>query len=314
MNGITLISKSIAWLKLIRLQFYPMALIVYCLGAALAFRKNGSFNANVFWLGYGVLFLLEMITVFLNEYYDYETDKINRNAGLFNGGSQVLVKGVISRKTVKRVAIVLFLLLLIIDGLLMIVSPFQQRFVILILLMSGILLGPGYTMPPLKLCYRSFGEVVVGFIFSFYLILCGYVFQGQTIIDPLPWLLSIPLFFAILPSITLSAIPDLQSDIQVAKKTLAVRLGAANAIKLAAASVAIAAFAWGLLFYFGILQHWTAAVLVIVFSHALLLISLLIKLSRSKSFDRRFATIMLLTISYISWFAIIPLLAFISIR
>jgi 1,4-dihydroxy-2-naphthoate polyprenyltransferase len=73
------------------------------------------------------------------------------------------------------------------------VSQGGLSFIILLLILVGIILGLGYTAPPLKLSYRGLGELVVGFTHSFYLLLCGYAFQTGTMGNPMPWLLSIPL-------------------------------------------------------------------------------------------------------------------------
>src|SRR5690606_12152185 len=94
-------------------------------------------------------------------------------------------------------------------------------------------LALGYTIPPLKFSYRGLGELVVSFTHSFGVILFGFHFQGGNIFDPSPWLLSIPLFLAIFPSIILAGIPDHDADKAVGKKTLAVRLGIKRAVALA---------------------------------------------------------------------------------
>src|SRR5690606_29709783 len=92
------------------------------------------------------------------------------------------------------------------------------------LLLVGMLLGPGYTVPPIRLVYRGFGEFAVSLVHSVYMILCGWVFQGGWIGDKIPWLLGAPMFFAILTSITLTAVPDRDADLAAGKKTLPVRL------------------------------------------------------------------------------------------
>ncbi len=305
-------SKIFAWLKLIRLQFYPMAWIVYSLGAAAAYRSFGTFDSRAYWLGYLALFLTELCAVFLNEYYDLETDKLNKNAGLFNGGSRVLVNGEIGIRAVKISVAAILVSIFVLGYILVKISPGIHAFSILFLLLSGLILGAGYTMPPLKFCYRGMGEVTVGIMFSLYLILCGYIFQCGRWGDPLPWLVSIPLFFAILPAITLSGLPDARADRLAGKKTLAVRMGPAGAVKLSAVFVTLAAVSWALLFYFDVLNRWAVVTVPIVFFHAAVLLPVLSRLARSKDFNRRIDNIMLLTLSYIAWFGLIPLLSSVS--
>ena len=87
------------------------------------------------------------------------------------------------------------------------------------------MLALGYTVPPARLCYRGLGELDVGLTHSAGAILAGFVFQGGAWSLGLPWLLSLPLFLAVLPGITLSGVPDHDADRAVGKRTLAVRAG-----------------------------------------------------------------------------------------
>ena len=85
-----------AWVAAMRLQFHPMAWGAYAIGAAGAVQATGRFDAAAFWLGLLSLFLLEVIAVFTNDYFDFESDRRNKNFGPFTGGSRVLVEGRIS--------------------------------------------------------------------------------------------------------------------------------------------------------------------------------------------------------------------------
>src|SRR5690606_9081020 len=102
-------------------------------------------------------------------------------------------------------------------------------------------LAIGYTAPPLKLSWRSLGELTVALTHSVCVVLWGYLLQGGAPGHAFPWLISAPLFLGILPAITLSAIPDMDADREAGKRTLAVRFGARRAKQLAlAATVATA--------------------------------------------------------------------------
>ncbi len=96
------------------------------------------------------------------------------------------------------------------------------------LLVSTVLaiLAVGYTVPPLRLSYRTLGEFTVGLTHSLLVILCGYIYQNGDITNQKPWLISLPLFLSILPSITMSNVPDRFADRRTSKKTIAVRFGA----------------------------------------------------------------------------------------
>ena len=90
-----------AWLAALRLQFYPMTWIAYTVGA-LAANAGKPMSMTPYMLGYLTLFLLEAATVFLNDWFDFDSDRRNRNAGLFTGGSRVLVDGRLDRAAMRK--------------------------------------------------------------------------------------------------------------------------------------------------------------------------------------------------------------------
>src|SRR5690554_2304190 len=219
--------KVFPWLKAIRFQFYPMAWVAYALGAFLAVA-GGQMHWPMFWLGCIFLFLLEMATVFSNDYHDYDSDLRNKNYSSFTGGSRVLVEGEITRSALKKGIAVAFSGA-VLAGLGVWAIPTGDGLAKIGLMSVLAVLAMGYTMPPLRLSYRGLGELDVGLTHSFGALLCGYAFQGGNLGDPLPWLVSWPLLLAILPAIVLAGIPDYEADQSVGKRTLAVRLGKRNA-------------------------------------------------------------------------------------
>jgi 1,4-dihydroxy-2-naphthoate octaprenyltransferase len=295
------------WFKIARFQFYPMALIAYSMGGACAFITSRKFDLLVYAVGYAVLFFIEFSTILTNEYYDYEGDRLNRNFSPFTGGSRVLVDGKLQFHEVK-IGIFLGLALTIgFASMLVGISEDGSPLLTLFLVLVGVFLGFGYTLPPFKFSYRGLGEIVVGSTHSTYLIVCGYAFQTGTWSHPLPWLLSIPLFFSVLAANTLAGLPDRLSDMAVLKKSFAVLLGPKRAVAMAAWFAGIAALSgiWTWL-YRG--QGWALGVgIFIVICHGLILIIALYQLMRSNKFDERIDKIMILSLSYILWFGLIPI-------
>lgn len=170
--------KILAWLKIVRLHFYPMTWIAYSMGAAAASSNIKKWDPKVYIIGYLVLFFIELSTILVNEYYDYDTDRLNKNFGPFTGGTRVLVEGQLGFPEV-RAGIWTSLILTVSFGYLLIRTDMQVSSVsILLLILLGLFLGLGYTAPPLKFTYRGLGELTVAVTHSPYVILCGYVFQG----------------------------------------------------------------------------------------------------------------------------------------
>jgi len=299
--------KCLSWLKILRLQFYPMTWIAYTLGALTASQSGAVFSNSHYWLGYVAIFLVEIITVLGNEYFDYDSDRKNENAGPFNGGSRVLVNGELTLQEV-RIGVLAVSILLAVVVYFLFSQPGPLNTLDFVLLAAAGVIAVGYTFPPLKLSYRGLGELDVGLTHSVIVILCGFVIQTGQWNNPTPWLLGIPLFFATLPSIILSGIPDYDADKAVDKRTLAVILGPDRATWVAIASAVLAIMAVFLLqaadLFTGTI--WNAAYLMAI--HALVLCYALVAYLREGAPIRRINGLMVLALTYVLWFGVIPLI------
>ncbi len=234
-------ARGRAWLQIMRPQFYVFPWLALTTGALAAVHLGGRpWHWGAYLLGWAAAWLLEFIAVLTNEIHDFPTDQANRNGGPFTGGSRALVQGVLSLEQVRagrRVALGCLGLVAVAFALL---AP-QGVGPVLTFLAAGVTLGMGYTAPPLRLVTRGLGELNVAFTHSALVVLCGYISQGGAFNDPAPWLIAVPIFFAVLPSITLAGFPDFESDAAHGKRTLAVRFGRAAAVKFALVAAVLAA-------------------------------------------------------------------------
>ncbi|SFR63713.1 Putative NADPH-quinone reductase (modulator of drug activity B) [Marinobacter daqiaonensis] len=299
--------KTGAWLRSLRLQFYPMSWVAYTIGALAASPGSSVLGTSVFWVGYLCLFLLEVATVLVNELVDLPSDQRNSYYNAFTGGSRVLVDGSLSQREVKTgIGVALLGLLASIIWLLALSTAAPVAMIVVLGALT--VLAIGYTAPPLKLSYRGLGELDVAVTHSIGVLLCGYVFLGGAWSDPTPWLLSVPMLLGILPSITLSGIPDLEADALASKRTLAVRFGFRNALGIAiffvllSCAAALAWQAWGLAggAYSGI--GW------LVVPHAAMLTWLLYQHFRTDRAPGRIDGLMVASLGYTVWFGLVPLL------
>jgi putative NADPH-quinone reductase/1,4-dihydroxy-2-naphthoate octaprenyltransferase len=292
-----------AWIAALRLQFHPMAWGAYAIGAAGAFNVTGTFDAVAFWLGLASLFFLEVATVFSNEYFDLESDRRNRNFGPFTGGSRVLVDGRISLGRMRLGIAWAMVCFLTAFTALAAVLPASR------LIPLGLLaiLAIGYTTPPLKLCWRGLGELDVALTHSAALILCGFLFQGGPWDAWFPVLASVPLFFAVLAAIILSGIPDYPADHAAGKRSLAVLVGPRAAIRIAQASMLLAALTALVWQYRGVAEASFAGIAVFVVPHAALLAWRLERYLRAGRPAGRIDALMALSLAYIFWFVAVPL-------
>jgi 1,4-dihydroxy-2-naphthoate octaprenyltransferase len=307
MNAKSVERKFFAWVSIARLQFYPMTWLAYTLGAVAQSTISKGFNAGLYLLGYLVLFLIELCTILVNEYNDYETDRLNDNFSIFTGGTRVIVDGRLSFQEVKRGIIFLLLLIPLLGYALTRMSAHNSEVSGSIFIAIGLFLGLGYTMPPVRFSYRGLGEFVVSVTHSVYVILCGFVFQGGIWHDPRPWFLSIPLFFSIFAAITLAGLPDRLADKAVRKKTLAVIFGPRVAVLIAISCVCLSYLSALLLTYDKLITLSVTSWNLLVLPHGAFLVFYLLRLMKTGQYGNKINREMGLSLSYIIWFALIPL-------
>ena len=116
------------------------------------------------------------------------------------------------------------------------------------------------------------------------------------------------MLLGILPSITLSGIPDLDADASAGKRTLAVRLGFKNALRIALFFVllsAAAALAWDV---WGLAGGAYTGITWLVVPHAAVLTWLLSRHIRVDRAPGRIDKLMVTSLVYVLWFGLVPLL------
>lgn len=287
-----------AWLQAVRPQFYLFPWLALTAGAASAAAERGTtLHWTPYLLCWAAAWLLEVIAVLTNEIHDEETDILNQNSGPFTGGSRVLVQGLMSmaqlhhgRKVAGGCLACVSLLLLLVHG--------ANLAGVFALLLAGLALGIGYTAPPLQMAYRTLGELVVATTHSVLMVLLGHFSQGGGM-DPQPWLIATPMFFAILPAIILAGFPDMEADAAVGKKTLVVRCGRRVAAIAALCATFIAAILHAGLFAS---PAWFFLALLIHCGVLMLALATCVRQQR----PGRMNGLLALALSYMMWFVWVP--------
>ena len=297
--------KLAPWLKALRLQFYFMTFLAYTTGAFAAAYLGYGFSTLQFWLGYLLIFFSEAIAVFTNDLGDFTADKINTSYTPFNGGSRVLVNGELSPRQYNK-AIKIFTAIVICIAIWFAFTTRLPIYQPLIIIASGLFLGIAYTKAPFKLSFKTLGEITVCLSHSLAVLLCGFVLQNGNWAEPLPYIISLPLFLSIIPSITLSNIPDRAADATVNKQTIAVRLGnnTAAAVALGGTVAAIIAAFW---FYFnapGIIIFGNEIYFMLL--HGFWLSGELINYLQANHKPRTINKLMVLALSFMMWFVLSP--------
>jgi len=306
-NGALTRSASIrrhvaAWVAALRLQFHPMAWIAYLIGALGAWHAGRPVQAAPLWLGLACLFSLEAATVFANDYFDQASDRINQHYGPFTGGSRMLVNGRISTARMRYGIAVALTAFGILGAVLCVMTPWPM----VPFLIGNAILAIGYTVPPLQLCWRGLGEIDVALTHSFSALLWGSLGQGEAVGAPFPWLIGLPLFFAVLPAIILSGVPDFDADRANGKRSLTVCFGPRRATLIAELTTLVATATS--LTWLPALGAAAVPAICIVVAYAAAQIVCLERFRAAGARPRRIDRLMVLCLSFILLFVLSPLI------
>ncbi|NDJ75584.1 MAG: prenyltransferase [Chloroflexi bacterium] len=192
---------------------------VYVAGTLIARAYGHPLNVAAFVCGLIVLLLVALSIHYTNEYADYETDAITQRT-LFSGGSGILPAGIVPRS----VALWAAWITLGMGSVLVVVAIALGALsaAVLPVLAIGAWGGWMYSLPPLKLAWRGWGELDNALLGGIVLSLYGYVVQS----DQFDWRVVLGcLPFTGLAFLNLLATTwvDRRADAQVGKRTLATR-------------------------------------------------------------------------------------------
>lgn len=176
----------------------------------------------------------------LNDYHDAlnGADEANRG-GLFpfTGGSRLIQQQRVTTAQTRKLA---WLLLggVALAGLLLAVYTGGG---LLLIGLTGLVLGWAYSAPPLKLMSRGLGELAVACAWWLMVIGADHVQRRQLL--PIPALTAVSYALLMANILLVNGLPDAASDAAVGKRTLAVRLGA-RASALLYLLIALLAHGW----------------------------------------------------------------------
>lgn len=218
-----------------RLPFLTATVAPVALGGAVA-----AHDADFAW-GWWLLALLSAVAAHLginiaNDLADATgSDAVNVTPTPFSGGSRVLQYGLVSRGRLTALCLAMF-------GISAAVGLWlaaARSWELLLLGVAGVVLGAGYSAPPLKLVHRGLGEPVVAAGFGPLMTVGTYVAVTQQWSWP-AFYTSLPVGILIALVLYVNQVPDRLADTAAGKRTLIVRWPRERVIAVYAASVAVA--------------------------------------------------------------------------
>ena len=212
--------KIWAFVKLTRPMFLGGAVLLYLLGAALAWAQGVAVDGARLLLGQLLVTSIQLTTHYANEYYDYEVDAAIGSARTpFSGGSGILVSGQLDRAVAlhaTHVCLISAVVMLVVCGL---ISPLMW-----IVGTMALLGGYFYSAPPLKLEGSGWGELITAILTAVLVPLTGYVMQANRF-DPAVLIICAPFVLIYVAMILTFEFPDYPADKAIGKKNITVRIG-----------------------------------------------------------------------------------------
>ena len=221
--------KLSAFLRLSRPIFLLGGIALYALGALVARYEGYPLDWGAYLVGQLFVSSLQLMTHYLNEYWDMEVDQLNKSRTLFSGGSGVLSGGELPLEIALSAAFVCMA----VNSASAIALVFQYRagpaaWAIMLLALLGALF---YSSPPLKLASTGYGELTASVIVAGLVPAFAHLLQtGRPSL--LILLATAPLVVFHYAMLIAFEFPDFLSDEAAGKKTLLVRIGRRNGATL----------------------------------------------------------------------------------
>ena len=210
--------KIKSWLIAARLNTLIVSIAPVLLGIALSIKKNQFSSFLVGFLTLLASILIQLGTNFINDLYDFLSgaDDINRL-----GPQRAVQSGILTTNQMKLGAYLCFLLALIIGFYLVFVGGLP----ILIIGSFALISAYCYTAGPYPLGYNGLGDIFVFIFFGLIAVPGTYYLQSGQFFDLDSILIGSSIGFIAVAILCVNNIRDVETDVNVGKKTLAVRFG-----------------------------------------------------------------------------------------
>jgi 1,4-dihydroxy-2-naphthoate octaprenyltransferase len=210
-------------LVLSRAHFLAGGVIMYALGIAVARAEGASPSLlRLLWGQVGVS-AIQLMTHFVNEYYDAPRDALVTTRTLFSGGSGVLPAHRLSQRAAVRGALTCALVGAAVTATVGWPLRASAQGVTLVYA-SALAIGYGYSAPPLRFMSRGLGELVAACTVALLTPAAGYGVASGRLSVSLVWL-GLPLLAMGVAFMIAVELPDYEADHPTGKRNWVVRLG-----------------------------------------------------------------------------------------
>ena len=210
--------KIKSWLIAARLNTLIVSVAPVLLGLALAFEKNQLSSLTVGLLTLLASILIQLGTNFINDLYDFISGADDENR---LGPQRAVQSGLLTENQMQKGAYLCFICALLIGIYLVYIGGFP----ILVIGSLAIISAYCYTAGPYPLGYNGLGDIFVFIFFGLIAVPGTFYLQSGIILDIDSIIIGSSIGFIAVAILCVNNVRDIDTDIKVGKKTLAVRFG-----------------------------------------------------------------------------------------
>lgn len=217
-----MLKKLIAFVRLARPHFLLGGLLLYALGAVMARYEGYPLDWRIYGVGQLFVTSIQLMTQFLNEYWDVNADQLNHSRTPFSGGSGMLGPDGFQRETAFTAAMAC--LAVATGAAVWLIFETRLAPAALAIMLLAFFGTYFYSSPPLNLVSTGFGELAASALVAGLVPALGHLLQaGHPSL--LVVLATTPLMLFHFAMLVAFEYPDFLSDEAAGKRTLLVRLG-----------------------------------------------------------------------------------------
>ena len=239
------------WWQLTRPHTLTAAFVPVLLGTALAIQGT-DIHLGLFVAMLLACLLIQAATNMFNEYYDFIRG-LDTAESVGIGGA--IVRDGIKPKTVLLLAFTLYAIAMLLGVYICMSTSWWLAAIGSFSMAMGYL----YTGGPYPIAYTPFGELFAGFFMGCLIVLISFFIQTGTVTSTVI-LLSIPISILVGAILLANNIRDLDGDKEFGRKTLAILLGRANAIRFLAGMFIVSYLLVFILIAMDITSPWAAII------------------------------------------------------
>lgn len=249
------------FIRLSRPLFLLGGVLLYALGAAIANFLGRPLDPALYLVGQALVTLLQLMTHYLNEYFDSDADQGNTSRTWLTGGSGAIGPERLPKSVALYAAVTSLALATTISSAALITGAFPLLAWPVLLL--GFLGAFFYSTPPLRLVSTGYGELTTGLVVAGLTPTLAYVLQTGDL-HRLLLMSTTPLVALCFAMIIVFELPDYAADLKHGKRNLMVRLGWSAGMRAHDVAIVFALISFAIAFSLGLPSRVSLSALIVL--------------------------------------------------